>query len=86
MIDHEEQEATGVSQSNSSKSINKKLTNNQMISQSLLFMLAGTDTTAVALTYISYNLAMNPEIQDKLINEVDSVLEKFVKVIFAIKI
>ena len=38
-----------------------------------------TDTTAAAMSWLSWNLAMNPDIQDKLIEEIDSVLEKHAK-------
>lgn len=58
------------------ENLKKTLTDGEILASAILFILAGTDTTANALTWLSYNLAMNPEIQDKLIEEVDSVLEK----------
>lgn len=34
-------------------------------------MVAGYDTTANTLTFASYSLATNPDVQDKLIEEID---------------
>nr|QEV83804.1 cytochrome P450 [Brachionus rotundiformis] len=56
--------------------LKKTLTNREILSQSILFLLAGYETTAQTLCYIAYNLAMNPEYQQKLCEEIDSVLEK----------
>lgn len=54
----------------------KTLTHDEVIAQCVLFFLAGFDTTASLLTFASYNLALNPDIQEKLIKEVDTVLEE----------
>ncbi|CAF0881016.1 unnamed protein product [Brachionus calyciflorus] len=56
--------------------LKKTLTNKEILSQSILFLLAGYETTAQTLSYIAYNLAMNPNYQDKLIQEVDDVLDR----------
>lgn len=61
------------------KHLKKTLTDAEILSQAVLFMSAGADTTATALSWLAYNLAMNPEIQDKLCEEIDSVLEKHVE-------
>nr|QPF77618.1 cytochrome P450 monooxygenase CYP324A39 [Ostrinia furnacalis] len=42
---------------------------NLVLAQALTFVQAGFDTSAVMLTYITYELAFQPEIQDKLYNE-----------------
>ena len=76
MVDHEQEETA--SREEGSKIPVKQLTNNQMISQAILFMSAGTETTSTVLSYVSYNLAMYQDIQDKLIEEVDTVLAKYV--------
>lgn len=51
------------------------LTNQDIISQSFLFLIAGFDTTAVTLTNVCYLLALNPEVQEKCYNEIVSVIQ-----------
>ena len=58
--------------------LKKTLTPSEILSNAILFLLAGYETTATTLGWISYNLALNHQVQDKLIEEVDSVLEKHV--------
>ncbi|XP_054157216.1 cytochrome P450 3A56-like [Oppia nitens] len=54
---------------------NKSLTEDEIIAQSWLFLLAGFETTATAMGYISYELAFNKEIQEKLYNEVSAIVD-----------
>jgi cytochrome P450 len=49
----------------------RKLSNEEITSHAINFMLAGYETTANALSYISYLLALNPHVQEKLQEEVD---------------
>ena len=51
---------------------NDKLTDEEIISQSFIFLLAGYETTANTLAYACYLLATNPDTQQKLINEIDA--------------
>ena len=74
--DDKTEEATVDENNENWKKLRKKLTNGEILSQSILFMLAGSDTTAVTLSWLAYNLAFYSECQDKLIEEVDSVLEE----------
>ncbi|GFT54952.1 cytochrome P450 3A21 [Nephila pilipes] len=54
----------------------KNLSEDEMVAQCVIFFLAGYDTTASALSYASYLLALNPEVQDKLFAEIrDTVKE-----------
>jgi cytochrome P450 family 3 subfamily A len=48
----------------------------EILAQAILFLLAGYETTASTLTLITYNLACHPEIQEKLIEEVDKCIER----------
>lgn len=86
MIEHEdakgEKEKVQINGGGSKETWNgplkKTLTNKEILSQSVLFLLAGYETTATTLEFITYNLAMNPDVQEKLIHEVDAVLENHV--------
>ena len=53
----------------------KKLTDEEIVSHSITFLLAGYETTANALAYTSYLLALNPEKQEKLQAEIDGYFE-----------
>ncbi|XP_076332607.1 cytochrome P450 3A9-like isoform X2 [Tachypleus tridentatus] len=54
----------------------KIMTRDDILANSILFFLAGYDTTASALTYCAYCLALNQECQEKLIQEIDHVWEE----------
>ena len=38
----------------------------------MVFMVGGYDTTATALCWLAYDLATNPDVQERLIKEIDS--------------
>ena len=44
--------------------------------QCVLFYIAGYDTTATTLSFLSYCLALHPDIQQKCMQEIETVLEK----------
>ena len=52
------------------------MTDAEVIENSMLFMFAGKDTTAIALSYATYELALNPDIQEKLQSEIDAYFEE----------
>ncbi|XP_071103834.1 cytochrome P450 3A6-like isoform X2 [Haliotis cracherodii] len=52
----------------------KRLTEDEIIGQAFLFLIAGYETTASALQYMSYALATNPTVQDRVYEEIDRVL------------
>lgn len=54
----------------------KYLTEEEIIAQSVVFLLAGYETTASTLTYCIYELAMNPDIQQRLYEEIHEAYEK----------
>lgn len=60
------------------KYLKKSLKFSEIFSQAVMFMIAGMETTASTLNLIAYNLAKNQNIQQKLIDEVDRVLENHV--------
>jgi cytochrome P450 family 6 len=43
---------------------------------SFLFFIAGFETSSTTMTFCLYQLAINPNIQEVLRNEIDTVLEK----------
>ncbi|XP_054162169.1 uncharacterized protein LOC128960123 [Oppia nitens] len=55
--------------------INKKLTEEEIISQSILVLLAGFATTAVTLSLCLYELALNQDCQQKLYDEIKCVID-----------
>eukprot|EP00057_Strongylocentrotus_purpuratus_P011651 XP_011666125.1 PREDICTED: cytochrome P450 3A24 [Strongylocentrotus purpuratus] len=50
-----------------------QLTMDEIFAQAVLFFVAGYETTNVTLGFLAYALATNPDIQDRLIEEVDEV-------------
>ena len=51
-------------------------TEKQIVSFSIDFLLAGYGTTADALSFTSYLLALNPEVQERLQAEIDKYFEE----------
>ena len=45
----------------------------EVIAQGMLFLPTGFDTTAATITFILYNLALHPEIQEKIHEEIVNV-------------
>lgn len=50
------------------------LKDKEVMAQSILFLIAGYETTSSALSFLAHSLALNPDIQEKLYNEIISVL------------
>ncbi|XP_053685853.1 cytochrome P450 9e2-like [Sabethes cyaneus] len=48
----------------------KSLTDNEVVAQCLIFFLAGFDTVSTCLMFTAYELAINPNVQKKLYEEV----------------
>uniref|UniRef100_A0A834VFS3 Lithocholate 6-beta-hydroxylase n=1 Tax=Sarcoptes scabiei TaxID=52283 RepID=A0A834VFS3_SARSC len=53
----------------------KYLSENEMVAQSTILFLTGYETTATTLAHCFYELAMNQDVQQKLYNEIKSVLD-----------
>ncbi|NWS73264.1 CP3AO protein, partial [Crotophaga sulcirostris] len=52
----------------------KSLSDEEVLAQALIFVFAGYETSSSALSYISYNLATHPDVQQKLQDEIDANL------------
>lgn len=65
---------SSVEESENSQQTSKRrpLTNEEITSHTVLFMLVGYETTANTLAYTSYLLALHPDIQEKLQEEIDT--------------
>ncbi|XP_064215856.1 probable cytochrome P450 9f2 [Tribolium castaneum] len=53
-----------------------EITTEDIISQALIFFLAGFDTVSTLLNFLFYELAVNPDVQTRLRTEIQSVDEK----------
>ncbi|KAG8184089.1 hypothetical protein JTE90_025397 [Oedothorax gibbosus] len=53
----------------------KGLSFNELVAQCVIFFLAGFETTASTLAFVTYYLALNQDIQDKLVKELDQAIE-----------
>ena len=51
------------------------LTDEEIIAQCTLFILAGHETVSTSLSFISYHLATNPDIQEKLRLEIETAVQ-----------
>ena len=51
------------------------MSDEEVVANSIGFLLAGNETTAITLSFASYQLALNPDIQEKLQSEIDTYFE-----------
>ena len=52
------------------------LTDKEVYANSIGFLSAGNETTALTLSFAAYELAINPDIQEKLQSEIDAYFEE----------
>lgn len=53
------------------------LTDTDITAHALIFFLAGFDTVSRSIAFIAYELGVNPDVQEKLFQEVDNILSEF---------
>lgn len=72
--EHDEKDTAGfatVQESELGKSKHKRQwTDDELVSQAFLFFLAGFDTSSTLMSFASYEIMLNPEIQERLFEEV----------------
>ena len=60
----------------SDEDTNEGLSIGQIVANSVEFLLAGYETTSSTLTFTSYLLAANPEVQERLSKEIHEYFEE----------
>ena len=51
------------------------MSDEEVVANSIGLLLAGNETTAITLSFASYELALNPDTQEKLQSEIDAYFE-----------
>jgi cytochrome P450 len=51
------------------------MTDAEIYANAVGFLIAGNETTSMTLSYTSYLLALNPDVQEKLQSEIDAYFE-----------
>ncbi|XP_077969890.1 uncharacterized protein LOC120331140 [Styela clava] len=52
------------------------LTRNEIIGNAIFMLIAGNDTTETTITFLLYNLSTHPQVQEKIIKEIDEVVAR----------
>ncbi|KAM6054308.1 cytochrome P450 3A9-like [Chlamydotis macqueenii] len=60
--------------SNEENNSYKALSDIEILSQAFIFIFAGYEPTSNVLCYLAYEIAMHPDVQQKLVDEIDTVL------------
>ncbi|KAF5293674.1 hypothetical protein FQA39_LY03159 [Lamprigera yunnana] len=51
-----------------------EITNDVITAQAMMFFLAGFDASSTAMSFAAYELALQPDVQERLFNEIDKVV------------
>ncbi|XP_023223805.1 thromboxane-A synthase-like [Centruroides sculpturatus] len=62
----------------------KTMTLDEIVAQCVLFIIGGHDATTTTMTFLAYQMALNPECQEKLLKEIDETWETHVNKCFLI--
>lgn len=58
------------------RSVKREWSDNEILAQCFLFLLAGFETTSSVLSFTAYEIAVNPEVQNKLYEEIKEISEQ----------
>ncbi|NXI12032.1 CP3AD protein, partial [Irena cyanogastra] len=62
------------SQNNEANHSYKALTDTEVLAQAFIFIFAGYEPTSNTLGFLAYELALHPDVQEKVVQEIDTVL------------
>ncbi|XP_072916752.1 cytochrome P450 3A30-like [Hemitrygon akajei] len=71
MIDSQANATNSEHQSNVNNSTRKAMTDSEVLAQCIVFIMGGYETASTTLSNVLYNLAMYPDVQKKLQQEID---------------
>ncbi|NWY26418.1 CP3AL protein, partial [Pheucticus melanocephalus] len=71
MIESQRSASQGNNKANNSQ---KALTDIEVLAQAFIFIFAGYEPTSNTLGFLAYELAMHPDVQEKVLQEIDTVL------------
>ncbi|XP_078273748.1 cytochrome P450 3A30-like [Rhinoraja longicauda] len=71
MVDSQGTGTSSELQDNDDKSTDRALSDSEILAQCFIFIFAGYETTSTTLSNIAYNLAVHPDVQTKLQQEID---------------
>merc|ERR1712001_447572 len=54
----------------------KQLDEDNIVATAMVLLVAGYDTTGMTLSYMAYQLSINPEVQQRLQEEIDQAFEE----------
>ncbi|CAG9827786.1 unnamed protein product [Diabrotica balteata] len=66
-----------VEESDLGKGVIKEMTNLDIAAQAMIFFFAGFDSVSSLMCFISYELALNPDIQERLKTEIEDTLKQY---------
>ncbi|XP_032930153.1 cytochrome P450 3A9-like [Catharus ustulatus] len=69
-----ESQRSGSQGNNGVNHSDKALTDIEVLAQAFIFIFAGYEPTSNSLGYLAYELALHPDVQEKLLQEIDTVL------------
>ncbi|NXR24364.1 CP3AO protein, partial [Cinclus mexicanus] len=69
-----ESQRSGSQENNGANHSYKALTDTEVLAQAFIFIFAGYEPTSNSLGYLAYELALHPDVQEKLLQEIDTVL------------